>query len=134
MFLCCSQDEDDMKTVCNMMEKFVDAVLEEFEAKNLPTDKFNENAFRAIKEKVMLGNSWNREDYTVGELYFDEKKKWRGAETFEFSGKKGMWSLENFVVKEKGKGKVDRKHARLSALVEEIQERVFKELFGDDAV
>ena len=88
-----SQDEDELNAVLKMMGNFVDAVLQEFEAKKLPTDKFNENAFRAIKEKVMLGNSWNREDYTVGELYFDEKKKGRGAETFDILAKKGRGRL-----------------------------------------
>ena len=110
----------------------MDAVLDEFKAKKLPTDKFNDNAFRAIKEIIMLGNTWNlSEDSTVGEIYFDEKKKGRGVETFEFTGKKCMWTLPKIVVKERGKGKVDRKHARLSALLDEIQERVFVEMYGD---
>ena len=114
------------------MGNFVDAVLQEFEAKKLPTDKFNDNAFRAIKEIIILGNTWNlSEDSTFGELYFDEKKKGRGVEMFEFRGGKCAWTLPKIVVKQKGKGKVDKKHARLSALLDEIQERVFVEMYGD---
>ena len=54
----------------------------------LPTDKFNKNAFRAIREKLKVDNEWHiRDDCAIGELYFDEKKTEKGVESFEIKGK-----------------------------------------------